>query len=202
VGTPMDTMSAIPYAQQASAPNVAMPPPSYNAGLYTGQPFAGPWGNIPVTPTAAGHTNVALQWATPPPHATSMYSTGATNRPGNSFSAKPGVYNYNGGLGEGMYNIKCTSRKSGGGGGRGRRRGMGRSMGRRHPRRRQQQQKRRGGLNLRSANMDEGAPFHPTWTTAAGADATGGGRGGGRHRSRRARSRSRRHRRSAVSGRR
>ena len=29
--------------------NVAAPPPQYNAGLFTGPQFNGPWGAIPVT---------------------------------------------------------------------------------------------------------------------------------------------------------
>lgn len=149
-GSPVDIMSAVPPAQQASGPNDAMPQPSYNAGLYTGPPFDGPWGNIPVTPTAAGTTHDALRSANPPPGARNMYATGATNRPGNSFSAKPGVNHYNGGHNSKMYNIKCTAPK---GGSRRRRKGLSR---------RNRRSKRRGGLNLQSANMDDGAPFHPT----------------------------------------
>lgn len=107
-GAPVDVQSTIPPAQQASNPYDPMPPPSYNAGLYTGPPFDGPWGNIPVTPTSAGTTHNALRSANPPPGATQMYATGGTNRPGNSFSAKPGVNHYNGGHSSKMYNIKCT----------------------------------------------------------------------------------------------
>ena len=146
-GAPVDVQSTIPPAQQSSGPNHAMPPPSYNAGLYTGPPFEGPWGNVPVTPTAAGTTHDALRSANPPPGATRMYATGGTNRPGNSFSAKPGVNHYNGGHGGKMYTIKCTGPKGG------------------RRRRRKSRSKRRGGLNLRSLNMDDGAPFHPTWST-------------------------------------
>ena len=73
-----------PYLQ-ASGPDVAIAPPSYNAGLYTGVPFNGPWGNIPVAPTTTNMINNNLKSANPPP---------GTQRLGNNYQAMPGVGNY------------------------------------------------------------------------------------------------------------
>ena len=142
IGSPASPLSSknIPPSKQSSGPNNAMPPPEYNAGLYTGAPFAGPWGNIPVEATAAGHTHDALMSANPPPNANVMYSTGGQDRIGNSFSNKPGVFKYNGGLGQSHYNIKCTARQSGG---------------RRNKYRRLRQQKSHKGIAKRRARVSQ-----------------------------------------------
>jgi hypothetical protein len=173
-GVPVDVRSSVPPAQQASGPHDAMPPPSYNAGLYTGLPFEGPWGNIPITPTAAGTTHDALRSANPPPGATQMYATGATNRPGNSYSAKPGVNHYDGGHGGKMHTIRCTGPK--GGRRRRRRRRRSRRSTRRVALRHNSRSKRRGGLSLCAPNLDNGAPFHPQWGEQCGGIKTGGKR--------------------------
>ena len=80
-----------PYLQ-ASGPDVAIAPPSYNAGLYTGVPFNGPWGNIPVAPTTTNMINNNLKSANPPPGGNVMYP--GTQRLGNNYQAMPGVVNY------------------------------------------------------------------------------------------------------------
>lgn len=77
---------------QASGPDVAIAPPSYNAGLYTGIPFAGPWGNVPVAPTTTNHINNNLKSANPPPGGDVSYP--GTQRLGNNYQAMPGVEPY------------------------------------------------------------------------------------------------------------
>ena len=80
-----------PYLQ-ASGPDVAIAPPSYNGGLYTGVPFNGPWGNIPAAPTTTNMINNNLNSANPPPGGNVMYP--GTQRLGNNYQAMPGVGNY------------------------------------------------------------------------------------------------------------
>ena len=80
-----------PYLQ-ASGPDVAIAPPSYNGGLYTGVPFNGPWGNIPAAPTTPKMINNNLNSANPPPGGNVMYP--GTQRLGNNYQAMPGVGNY------------------------------------------------------------------------------------------------------------
>ena len=107
LGPPFDVSSPVPPYQQASSPTTSMPPPPYNAGLYTGTPFNGPWGNIPVTPTPAAYIHGNLRSAQPPPGATSQYPTAAFTRPGNNFAAMPGVNHYTK-SGKGPNRILCT----------------------------------------------------------------------------------------------
>lgn len=148
VGAPFDVPSNVPPAQQASSPTTAMPPPPYNAGLYTGKPFGGAWGNLPVTPTATAYTNQNLRSANPPPGATVNYPTGATHRPGNSYSAMVGVNHYAKG-GTGPNTIQCTpchtSKQTAGGKRRRRRRNASRRSKRRVSRSRRRR-RTRGGL--------------------------------------------------------
>ena len=152
VGAPMDTMSNVPPAQQSVNENTALPPPAPHGGLYhpSAPPAQGGWGSIPVPPTQAGYINENLQSANPPPGATTQYTTGGTNRPGNSYSAKPGVHKFMGGD---THTLKCTNDSRGG-----KRRKSKQSY------RKRRRNRRRGGLNLRSVNMDSGAPFHPEWS--------------------------------------
>ena len=102
----------VPLTQQWDSPNSEAPPPSYNGGLYTGPPFAGPWGNIPVTPTASNMTHNNLRSAEPPPGATQQYP--GSNRQGNNFNAMPGV-NWFKKQSQGPYRIQCTNSKQTGG---------------------------------------------------------------------------------------
>ena len=173
VGAPMDTHSSVPPAQQSTDAMSPMAPPAPHGGLYhpSAPPAKGGWGSIPVPATAAGYTHENLRSANPPPGATEQYMTAATNRPGNSYSAKPGVYNYKDGT---TYALKCTNGARGG-------------------RRRGRRTRRRGGLNLRSANLDDGAPFHPEWSSV------GASKGGRRRLSKRGK-RVRRRRRGGASG--
>merc|ERR1711934_278998 len=105
---PIDLLSPIEPADQASSPYTKMVPPSFNAGLYANGPqFNGPWGNIPVTPTTQGMTN-NLKSALPPPGAeTQMPGTG---RLGNNYQAMEGVnwYGNTGKLNPGPYQIQCV----------------------------------------------------------------------------------------------
>lgn len=64
--------------------NTEIPPPSLNGGLYNGEPFAGPWGNVPVTPDAVSMTTQTLKKAQPPPPFEATVQFGNTFRPGNS----------------------------------------------------------------------------------------------------------------------
>ncbi len=95
--------------QQWDSPFTSAPAPQLNAGLYTGAPFAGPWGNIPVTPTGSNMTNHNLASAEPPMEALTQYV--GSNRLGNNFRATPGVETFP------NSNILCTT-----GGGRRKRR--------------------------------------------------------------------------------
>jgi len=104
---PVDLPTAVPPTQQWSGPQEAAPPPAYNAGLYTGAPFAGPWGNVPVTPTTSHHINKNLASAEPPPGATFQYP--GTNHSGNNFSTMPGVNWFQNGT-NGPYRIQCAPR--------------------------------------------------------------------------------------------
>lgn len=65
--------------------NFASPIPErdLNAGLYTGAPFSGPWGNTPIEPTLEANAS-NLKSANPPPGIT-MFLTGGV-RPGNNTS--------------------------------------------------------------------------------------------------------------------
>lgn len=150
VGAAVDAPSTVPFAQQSSGPMASMPPPAPHGGLYhpSAPPARGGWGSLPVTPTAVGYSD-NLRSANPPPGATAQYMTGATNRRGNSYSAKAGVHHYKDGT---TYAIKCTNDARGG-------------KRRSSRKRRSRRTRRRGGLNLRHANMDQGAPFHAEWPT-------------------------------------
>jgi hypothetical protein len=60
-----------------------IPPPPLNGGLYTGEPFAGPWRNHPALPDAGYLNHVFLQTAFPPPGA-QHHVPGGGLRPGNN----------------------------------------------------------------------------------------------------------------------
>ena len=124
VGIAVDKVTNIPPGQQWSSSQTAAPPPEYNGGLYTGPPFAGPWGNVPVTPTTANYIHNNLRSAEPPPGATEQYP--GTAHPGNNFSAMPGVHWLDVPK-QGPYRIQCTR-----GGGASRRRKPRRDRRRRH----------------------------------------------------------------------
>lgn len=100
---------SVPPHQQWDGPNNAAPPPQYNAGLYTGPQFNGPWGSIPVTPTTSNMINNNLGSADPPPGAMTQYP--GTNRLGNNWIAMPGVDDYisSSQVNWGPYAIKCTT---------------------------------------------------------------------------------------------
>ena len=56
--------------------------PCPNGGLYTGELFAGPWGNVPVVPDTVHMTTHTLKSASPPGAALSQF--GNNQRPGNN----------------------------------------------------------------------------------------------------------------------
>jgi len=87
--------------QQWDSPFTSAPAPQLNAGLYTGAPASGPWGNIPVTPTGPNMTHNNLVSAEPPMGAVTQYV--GSNRLGNNFRATPGVETFPGS------NILCTT---------------------------------------------------------------------------------------------
>ena len=66
-----------------------IPPPAPNGGLYTGTPFAGPWGNVPVIPDVDYMTHINLKSANPPKEALMQYPGGV--RLGNNYQSMPGV---------------------------------------------------------------------------------------------------------------
>lgn len=189
MGKPFDVPSKVPAGEQWSGPYDQAPASPYNGGLYTGPPASGPHAPIPVTPTAANYIHNNLRSASGTPQSTTQYPTAATHRPGNSWSAMPGVYNY-AKQGTGPHRILCTGDAPAAAatqtGGRRRRRATA-------TRRRRRQSRQRGGLQLRAPNLDDGAPFHPEWATQAqaGGRAAGNkkthGRKGGQPRRRRRR---------------
>lgn len=78
-----------------------IPQPKLNGGLYTGESFKGPWGNVYVEPDTVYMTNVALLSANPPPHAPIQY--GNTIRPGNNRPQLKHVHRFSD-----EHNIVCT----------------------------------------------------------------------------------------------
>lgn len=94
--------------EQWNNPNQTAPPPAYNAGLYTGPPFNGPWGNIPVNPTTTNYINHNLKSANPPPTATIMYP--GTQRLGNNYFPTTDITTYKSchNLNWGPYEMKCS----------------------------------------------------------------------------------------------
>jgi hypothetical protein len=73
--------------QQLRPHNV--PPAPLNGGLYTGEPFKGPWGNVPVIPDVDYMTSINLRSANPPVEALMHYPGGP--RAGNNKQNMPGV---------------------------------------------------------------------------------------------------------------
>ena len=167
IGKPFDVPSKVAAGAQWSGPYDQAPASPYNGGLYTGPPASGPHAPIPVTPTAANYIHENLRSASGTPQSTTQYPTAATHRPGNNWSAMPGVYNY-AKQGSGPHRIHCTGDAPAA-------RAFAVGGSRRHRRRRS-----RGGtsrLQLRAPNLDDGAPFHPEWSTT-----TAGGRRKRKHR--------------------
>lgn len=100
---------SVPPNMQWSGPNISAPPPQYNAGLYTGPQFNGPWGAIPVTPTTTNMINNNLASANPPPGALTQYP--GNNRLGNNWIGMTGVDNYisSSEVNFGPFEINCTN---------------------------------------------------------------------------------------------
>lgn len=83
------------------------PPPSLNGGLYTGESFKGPWGNVPVIPDATYMINKNLVRGNGyvAPGSTFQYPP---SRQGNSFVDWNGLKRYQGtALNSGPFNIYC-----------------------------------------------------------------------------------------------
>ena len=83
----------VPPAFRNYGPNSAMPPVPRHGGLFSGPESNNPWNSIPVTPTMTNYIQNNLRSAHPPPGATEQYI--GTNRLGNNYSSKPGVYWFN-----------------------------------------------------------------------------------------------------------
>ena len=56
--------------------------PELNGGLYTGEPFKGPWGNVPIVPDTVHMITTNLKSANPPTDA--LFQYGNSIRPGNN----------------------------------------------------------------------------------------------------------------------
>lgn len=56
--------------------------PELNGGLYTGEPFKGNWGNVPIIPDTVFMTQEHLKSAYPPTDA--LFQFGNNSRPGNN----------------------------------------------------------------------------------------------------------------------
>jgi hypothetical protein len=79
----------------------SLPGPKLNGGLYTGQPFQGNWGNVPVKPDTVYLNNQNLRSANPPNEALVQY--GDIIRPGNSVPEFVNIHKFSD-----KHNIVCT----------------------------------------------------------------------------------------------
>jgi hypothetical protein len=84
-----------------------IPKPALNGGLYTGEPFKGPWGNLYVQPDMVYLTNENLKSANPPVNALIQY--GNVIRPGNNNPVLKDIHMYSK-----EHNIVCTGSFKGG----------------------------------------------------------------------------------------
>jgi hypothetical protein len=75
--------------------------PELNGGLYTGEPFKGPWGNVPVIPEGSIMTHDTLRSANPPIEANEQF--GDMIRPGNNDPLIPSLNRFSP-----NHNIACT----------------------------------------------------------------------------------------------
>ena len=89
---PINISSNIPPELQSNSPMNKLPEPPHNGGLYSGAPFNGPWGNIPVSPTTDSMINKNLVSSKPPPRSTTQYPLNV--RPGNNYQAMSGIQWY------------------------------------------------------------------------------------------------------------
>jgi hypothetical protein len=78
-----------------------IPKPDLNGGLYTGEPFKGPWGNVYVQPDMVYLTTINLKSANPPESALLQY--GNVIRPGNNEPVLQNTHMYSN-----EHNIVCT----------------------------------------------------------------------------------------------
>lgn len=81
--------------------NHGIPKPVLNGGLYTGEPFNGPWGNYYVKPDVVYLTNTNLVSANPPQNALTQY--GNIIRPGNNDPSFKNIHMYSQ-----QHDIVCT----------------------------------------------------------------------------------------------
>ena len=72
------------YYSEYKLDNITIPPPPVNCGLYIGERFNGPWGNVDIVPDVVYFTKQALKFndIAPPPEAFNQF--GNIFRPGNS----------------------------------------------------------------------------------------------------------------------
>lgn len=103
------TESMLSQAINTTEENSTIPPSLPNGGLYNAQQVSAPWGSIPVVPTDSNIIHLNLRSANPPPGATEQYVS--TNRLGNNYTSKTGVYAYNPPGANNMYRMDVT-RKS------------------------------------------------------------------------------------------
>ena len=103
-----------------AAPPAALPPPTLNGGLYTGEPFLpeAPWRNFPATPDAGYMTHVnLLAGGNAPPSQATYHIPGGGLRPGNNTPVLP--VDMVGGRRASHLNIVCVPDSASLGGGRG-----------------------------------------------------------------------------------
>jgi hypothetical protein len=84
-----------------------IPKPSLNGGLYTGEKFNGPWGNVYVQPDIVYLTSMNLKSANPPQNALVQY--GNVIRPGNNNPVLTNTHKYSN-----EHNVVCTGSFKGG----------------------------------------------------------------------------------------
>lgn len=103
------TESMLAQAKTTTEENSTIPPSLPNGGLYNAPQVTAPWGSIAVVPTDSNIIHFNLRSAQPPPGATEQYVS--TNRLGNNYTSKTGVYAYNPSDFKDMYRMDVT-RKS------------------------------------------------------------------------------------------
>ena len=94
--------STLSFGEYDSSKYTQYPGHTLNAGLYTGEPFNGAWGNVPVVPETDVYIHQNLRSANPPPGAIVQYPHNV--RPGNNYQAMPGVTKFN----PATHAVQCT----------------------------------------------------------------------------------------------
>ena len=102
------TESMLSQEKTTTEENSTIPPSLPNGGLYNSPQVTAPWGSIPIVATDSNLIHLNLRSANPPPGATEQYVS--TNRLGNNYTSKTGVYAYNPPGANNMYRMDVTKR--------------------------------------------------------------------------------------------